>query len=168
MTRAAPTPEGESAERGLPLEPGECYRRTLDRLHHAVMIVDVRHTIVYANQAMCQYIGMVTEQRWEPSQVIGRNVMDFHPQPSVPGTVRRFQEMHTDAFLAPRTNSTESLMFLTWDSRLLDDDGNVVGYVLEKFPASFNPEPLADKPRRSLDEIRQVMAGDLGPLDPRD
>lgn len=136
----------------------ELYRQALDRLHHAVMIVDLQRRILYANGAMCQYMAMVTHRPWTPAELVGRDVMEFHPSPIVPGTDRRFQELASEAPLGPRTNAIEDLLFLTWDSRLLDEDGQVVAYMLEKVPGTFHPEPLMPRSQRVLAELRTALA----------
>jgi hypothetical protein len=67
------------------------------------------------------------------------HVMALHPSASVEGADDRFAALATSDYLPPRTDPVEELMFMTWDSRLLGEHGEVVGYVLEKIPASFNP-----------------------------
>jgi PAS domain-containing protein len=137
--------------------PADLHRRALDRLHHAVMMVDTQRRILYANAAMCQYMGMVTRRHWTPDELIGMDVMAFHPHPVVPGTDRRFHEMQGDAALGPRTNAIEDLMFMTWDSRICDESGEVVAYLLEKVPATFNPDPLPHRSQRVLAELRDTL-----------
>jgi hypothetical protein len=141
-----------------PSEIVDLHRRALDRLHHAVMIVGLDNKILYANNAMCQYIGMVTRQSWTTDKVIGRDVMTFHPDQAVPGTERRFREMSAEGYLKPRTNPIEDLLFLTWDSRIHDDEGRLVAFVLEKVPATFNPDPLPSRYTTALEKIRGTMA----------
>ena len=153
-TRPAPTrpaPPTSASSRG----GGDLDRQVLGALHHAVMVVTPDRRVLYANQAMCQYIGLVTGRSWTAAELEGMDVMDFHPAPSVKGTDRRFHAMEGAEHLAPRTNPVEELMFMTWDSRLLGDDGQVIGYVLEKIPASFNPSPM---PAKSADSLAQVRA----------
>ena len=129
------------------------YRQVLEVLHHAVMVVTPDKRILFANQAMCQYLGMVTGRKWTPEELEGMDVMDFHPPSSVEGTNRRFAEMAGTGYLAPRTNPIEDVMFMTWDSRLCGEDGEILGYVLEKIPASFNPSPM---PKKSVDSLVHV------------
>jgi PAS domain-containing protein len=140
----------------------DLHRRALDRLHHAVMIVGLDYKILYANNAMCQYIGLVTRQFWTTADLIGRDVMTLHPDQAVPGSERRFREMSADGFLKPRTNPIEDLLFLTWDSRILDDEGRLVAFVLEKVPATFNPDPLPARYSSALEKIRGTMAEERG------
>jgi len=138
----------------------DLYRRALDCLHHAVMIVGLDYRILYANNAMCQYIGLVTRQFWTAAELIGRDVMTLHPDSAIPGSERRFREMNAEAFLKPRTNPIEDLMFLTWDSRIHDSEGRLAGFVLEKVPATFNPDPLPERYSSALEKIRGTMAGE--------
>ncbi len=138
----------------------DLHRRALDRLHHAVMIVGLDYKILYANNAMCQYIGLVTRQFWTAADLIGRDVMTFHPDQAVPGSERRFREMNAEGFLKPRTNPIEDLLFLTWDSRIQDEQGRLVAFVLEKVPATFNPDPLPERYCSALEKIRGTMAGE--------
>jgi PAS domain-containing protein len=140
----------------------DLHRRALDRLHHAVMIVGLDNKILYANNAMCQYVGLVTRQIWTTSDLIGRDVMTLHPDQAVPGTERRFREMGAEGYLKPRTNPIEDLLFLTWDSRIHDDQGRLVAFVLEKVPATFNPDPLPARYCTSLEKIRGTMAEERG------
>jgi hypothetical protein len=140
----------------------DLHRHALDRLHHAVMIVGLDYKILYANNAMCQYIGLVTRQSWTAADLIGRDVMIFHPDQAVPGSERRFREMNADGFLKPRTNPIEDLLFLTWDSRIQDEEGRLVAFVLEKVPATFNPDPLPSRYCSALEKIRGTMAGERG------
>lgn len=142
--------------------PVDLHRRALDRLHHAVMLVDTQRRILYANGAMCQYMGMVTRRQWTPQELIGMDVMAFHPHPVVPGTDRRFHEMEGESPLGPRTNAIEDLMFMTWDSRICDDSGEVVAYLLEKVPATFNPDPLPHRSQRVLAELRDTLQKPTG------
>ncbi len=119
------------------------------------MVVAPDKRILYANQAMCQYVGLVTARAWTPEELVGMDVMEFHPPPSVQGTERRFRSMAGAGHLAPRTNPIEELMFMTWDSRILDADGGIAVYVLEKIPASFCPSPI---PEKSIDSLAQIRA----------
>ncbi len=129
------------ARRPKPALPETLHRQVLDALHHAVMVVSVDREVVYANRAMCRYVGLVTGRDWTPSELEGMDVMAFHPPPSVAGTERRFEAMSGDGDLAPRTDPVDELMFLTWDSRILDEQGQIVAWVLERIPAGFAPSP---------------------------
>lgn len=125
----------EIAEVSLPIS-----LKILDTLHHPVLLVNSRYTVLYLNEAMVKYIELVARQRLDRDGIIGRNVIDFHPPKSREGTTKRLEEVFSGKNLPPRFNVVGGTMFTTYDNPILNEDEKVVGLLMEKIPVCIVPE----------------------------
>lgn len=111
--------------------------QVLDRLHHPVLLLDSEGAIAYLNQAMLNYVEKVTSTGWERDKVIGMDLVKVHP-PDVRGRMKdRVAAVLSGQRLPPRFNTVGETMFMTYDTALSNENGDVVGLLMEKIPVNI-------------------------------
>lgn len=111
--------------------------QVLDRLHHPVLLLDSKGAIVYLNQAMLNYVAKVTSKGWKREKVIGMDVAAFHPPDGKAQMKERVAAVLSGQCLPPRFNTAGETMFMTYDTALSNENGNVVGLLMEKIPVNI-------------------------------
>ena len=116
--------------------------QVLDRLHHPILILNSEGGIVYLNQAMLNYVEKVTSRPWQREKVIGMDLVAFHAPDVQDRMKERAAAVLSGQRLPPRFNTVRETMFMTYDTPLSNENGDIVGLLMEKIPVNI----VSDKP----------------------
>ena len=111
--------------------------QVLDRLRHPVLLLNSEGAIVYLNQAMLNYVEKVTSTRWEREKIIGMDLVAFHTSDVRDRMKERVAAVLSGQHLPPRFNAVGETMFMTYDTALSNEDGDIVGLLMEKIPVNI-------------------------------
>ena len=124
-------------------EPPDCelspffLTQVLDRLHHPVLLLDSTGAIVYLNQAMLNYVEKVTSTKWKREKVTGKDLAAFHPPDVRDRMKERVAAVLSGQCLPSRLSTAGEIVFMTYDTALSDENGDIVGLLMEKIPVNI-------------------------------